>query len=142
MIHHHFLPNAHNGPLHLTDITLHGGYQDNVSYPVMTLFFQNNQAMTAEFEDALNDLDGFIELLQHNPDHNYCHVGGPMLTPVPYLPHIHFTSAIFGSPMRYMIFNKLVTFGHLRQDEVIAMMGTFFGMVEILPQKKYSGNMK
>ena len=101
MINHAFSPSSYNGqPLHLTHRTLHDGYEDMLQYPVMTLFFQSPQAMTRDFENALSGLDEFQELPQAHPDHDYCHVGGPMPTRDPYLPHIHFTSPILGSPMR------------------------------------------
>lgn len=142
MIHHAFSTTSYNGlPLHLTHITMHDGYEDGLDVPVMTLFFQSNNAITADFQDALEDLDDFQELAQFHPDHDRCHVAGPMPTRDPYLPHIHFTSSIFGSPMRYKVFNLLVTFGHLRQDEVMPMMSTFFDMVQILP-KRSTGNKK
>jgi len=57
-----------------------------------------------------------------------------MPTAEPYLPHLHFTSSVFGSPMRYMVFNTLVTFGHLAQREVNPLMGIFFDMVAVRPK--------
>ncbi len=57
-----------------------------------------------------------------------------MPTPDPYLAHLHFCSSVFAAPNRFMIFHKLVTYGHLAQAEVDPLLTTFFGMVALPPK--------